>query len=62
MSNVQKMKKTIVIKFTHAEMTGRIPISKTGGPMIPDKGKGSYTRKCKHRKGYDSNKSIPFVI
>ena len=50
------MKKyTKELKFTMAEMYGRIPIPKKGGAMTPKKGRGSYKRKGKHkgRSEYD---------
>ncbi len=52
-----KIKKTGKLSF--AQMYGRIPISKTGNVIKPKKGKGSYSRKEKHKKGW-SYSGYPF--
>jgi hypothetical protein len=40
---------------------GRIPIPKSGGAMKAKKGRGSYTRKSKH-KGRSSYGDCPFSV
>ena len=46
------MKMRMTGKLTFAELYGRLPTPKKGGPMKSKKGKGSYTRKSKHNKGW----------
>lgn len=42
----------ITVEFTYKERMGRIPTPKKGGAMKAKRGKGSYTRKTKHKRGY----------
>lgn len=42
----------LVVEFTFAQKYGRLPTPKTGGPMKVKKGRGSYTRKDKHKINY----------
>lgn len=44
-----------VVKFTFEELYGRLPVPKCGGSMKPKKGKGSYKRSNKHKKGWSNN-------
>jgi hypothetical protein len=47
---VKSYKKEVTLTFE--ELYGRLPTPKKGGAMKAKKGKGSYTRKSKHRKGW----------
>lgn len=40
------------IKWTFAELYGRLPTPKKGGAMKAKKGRGSYNRTSKHKKGW----------
>ncbi len=41
---------------------GRIPIPKRGGAMKPKKGRGAYTRKGKHNKGWSSDHPFFYAL
>jgi len=47
--------KNIIGKLTFTELYGRLPTPKKGGAMKSKKGKGSYQRTAKHKKGWSLN-------